>query len=355
MPKGLSQRRTLHGGRVWAWGLLMGLAAVVSSHAVVAAEPDSRPVIVQLQWYPQAQFAGYLMAREKGFFREAGVPEVELRWSRAGDEPLGQLMAGKVDFCTAWLSTAMVARAQGAPLVHLAQIVRQSTMLLVARRDAEIRQPQDMNGRRVGLWGGDFDLLPLAFFRKYDVHPEIVPQTTSVVPFLRRAVAVASAMQYNEYHKLLESGLREDELVVFRLADYGFDVPEDGLYATEATRRERGELCAAMVTAVHRGWDYALSHEDETLDVVMAACQRAHRATTRSHQRWMLQALAPVLALPAPAAGEKPVRWGQLSPETYAAVAAVLQEQGLLDAVPAFDQFCQPPETVAADAISPAH
>lgn len=347
--------RCERGRRFWPW-VLGAVSALLVSGVAAAAEPSARPVVLQLHWYAQAQFAGYLIAKEKGYFREAGLPEVEIRWSRAGERPLEQLTSGQADFCTAWLSTAMVARAHGAPLVHLAQVLKRSSMLLVARRTSGIRTPQDMNGRRVGLWGGDFDVLPTAFFKKFNLQPEIVPQSTSVVPFLRGGVAVASAMEYNEYHKLLESGLREEELEVFRLADYGFDFPEDGLYTTEATRRDRPEMCAALVAAVQRGWSYALAHEPETLDVVMAACQKANRRTNRPQQQWMLRAIGRALTTPEPNAGSpSPALWGHLARETYEGVAQVLHEQGLLDEPPAWNEFCQPPGAVATHAISPAH
>ena len=149
-----------------------------------------------------------------------------------------------------------------------------------------------MTGQRVGLWGGDFDVLPRAFFRKFHVQPEIVPQSNSMVPFLRGAVSVASAMHYNEYHKLLEAGLRPEELQVFTLADYGLDFPEDGLYCHERCWRDRADQCAALVRAVQQGWDYALDHEVEALDVVMAYCRRAEVRTSRNHQQWMLRSMA---------------------------------------------------------------
>jgi NitT/TauT family transport system substrate-binding protein len=349
----LTQRRSFAALRMTA---LLRITAVLWSVLVPGvapgSEPPARPLVLQLQWYPQAQFAGYLMAKEKGFFREAGLADVELHWSYAGESPLEQLTTGKADFCTAWLSTTLVARAKGAPLVLLAQVVERSTMLLVARNGMDIRTPQDMNGRKVGLWGGDFDVLPKAFFRKFDLHPEIVPQSTSIVPFLRAGVDVVSAMDYNEYHKLLEAGLREKDLQVFRLSEYGLNFPEDGLYCTEATRRDRPEVCAALVEAVRRGWSYALAHEEETLDVVMATCKNSNVRTNRTHQRWMLRSMGRVLAPPAP--GESGT-WGRLSQETYDEVAGILREQGLIEQAPAFEPFHQPPGLPHAAAIPDSH
>jgi NitT/TauT family transport system substrate-binding protein len=296
------------------------------------------PVALQLQWYPQAQFAGYMVAQRKGFFRQMGLDDVRLEWGSAEIRPLERLAEGEVDFSTAWLSTAITERARGRPIVEIAQVLRRSSMMLVARSDSGIGTPAGMSGHRVGLWGGEFDVPPNAFFKKHSVQPVVVPQSNSMVPFLRRAVDIASVMYYNEYHQLLEAGLRESELRVFALADYGIDFPEDGIYCRDTTRRQRPETCAAVATAVRRGWQYAFAHEPETLEVVMDYCSRAHVRTNRAHQRWMLRAMKKAMADPA-----SEEAWGSLPPEVYAGVAGALRDQGLIEGIPEFAAFYRPP------------
>lgn len=329
---------------VVCWGVLVGAGASAAEPVRLAAQPTGTApgVVLKLHWYPQAQFAGYLVAKDKGYFRTAGLGEVDIRWSTAGDRPLEILAQEESAFCTAWLCDAMVRRARGVPIVHLAQITQKSAMLLVARRDSGIASPADMTGKRVGLWGGDFDVLPRAFFRKFHVQPEIVPQSNSMVPFLRGAVRVASAMQYNEYHKLLEAGLRPEELQVFTLAEFGLDFPEDGLYCHQRRWLDHADQCAALVQAVRQGWDYALDHEVEALDVVMDYCRRAEVRTNRNHQRWMLRSMAGLIRS---RSDGTPSAWGELSVTGYQAVAQELLRQGLLDAVPPFEEFHPPAQT----------
>ncbi len=309
------------------------------SETAQAVSRPADPILLQLHWQPQAQFAGYIVASEKGFFREAGLKEVKLEWAAATESPLARLAAGETDFCTAWLSQAIRHRATGVRLVCLAQIIQKSAMMLVTRSDSGITHPKDMNGRRVGLWGGDFDVPPKAFFAKYGVRPEIVAQSTSMVPFLRGAVAIASAMQYNEYHKLMEAGLRPDELRVFAFADYGIDFPEDGVYCMEATRRGRRAVCEALVAAVVKGWAYAFAHEAETLDLVMNHCRQSHVDTNPNHQRWMLRSMRVLIQH---RVGENPANWGNLAAEEYAKVSGILKDQGLVRRVPPFESFYQP-------------
>jgi len=323
--------------------VLLGAVAVVIGCAVAcAAEPQAgpdRPVVLQLQWQPQAQFAGYMVALDKGFFREAGLPNVELRWWLEGDQPFRRVMDGKADFCTGWLSQGLAERAQDRKIVNIAQIMQRSALMLVVRSDSGITRPEDMAGRRVGLWGGDFDVQPKAFFKKYGVEPEIVLQSSSVVPFLRSAVDVASAMYYNEYHKLIEAGLQRGELRTFFFSDHDMNFPEDGIYCTEATRRDRPSVCRALVSASIKGWAYALAHEREALDIVMRHCDQAKMPTNRNHQRWMLRAMGELIRH---RVGNDPSCWGTLQQKDFDCVARVLREQKLIERIPPFSAFYRP-------------
>jgi NitT/TauT family transport system substrate-binding protein len=325
--------------------VLLGVCGAFSTASLagqpgVNSTPDgkSHPLVLQLHWYPQAQFAGYMVAQDMGFFRARGA-DVRLRWTAAGEQPLEGLVAGQCDFCTGWLSDAMRQRDAGKPLVCIAQVFQRSSTTLVAWSNSGIVKPKDMDGKRVGLWGGNNDVQALAFFRQQGVQPVIVPQSASMVPFLRGAVDVASAMHYNEYHKLIEAGVLPEQLRTFSFADHGMAFPEDGIYCAEATRRDRARACEAVTAACREGWDYALDHEAETLDIVMNYCREANVRTNRNHQRWMLRSVATAIC---GQPGTTPAPWGSLSPGVYHSVAQELLEQKLLRAAPPFDQFFRP-------------
>ena len=279
------------------------------------------------------------MAKEKGYFRDAGLPEVKIQWRSKGDSSSGPLAKGEIDFCTGWLAQMIVARTKGQDVVNVAQIMQTSALMLVTRRSSGIRKPRDLDGKRVGLWGGGLDIQPRAFFSKLGIKPNVIMQSYSMVPFLRGAVDAASAMRYNEYHMLLEAGLREDELCTFLLADHGMDFPEDGIYCTAATRRDRAKECSALVSACLKGWAYAFAHEAETLDIVMKNCDRAHVSTNRNHQRWMLREMA---AFVQHRVGPDPARWGALTRSAYEHVANTLRDQKLIESPPLFEELYRP-------------
>lgn len=314
------------------------------------SEAINRPITLQLQWYPQAQFAGYLIARDRGFYLEEGLGEVDLVWSNGTDRPLERVADGAIDFCTGWLSQAMVLRDQGQPLVNVAQVFQKSSIVLAARKSSGIASPADLTGRRVGVWKGDFTIATAAFFRKHRVKPEIIEINYSISPFLRGAVEVASVMHYNELHRLREAGIRPDELVVFPLADFGLNFPEDGLYTSARFRERRPEACAALVRASMRGWAFALANEEVALDVVMDRCEGAHLATNRNHQRWMLRAVGELIRH---RVGADPAKWGDLARDDFDAVGRVLVEQKLVRSIPPFEQIYRPASPVSALAGEP--
>src|SRR5262245_20437533 len=126
------------------------------------------------QWIPQAQFAGYMVALEKGFYRDAGI---DLTLLRGGSQfsPLELLQQEKCTFATSWLSTAIQQRSAGAKVLNLAQIIQRSALMLIARKSSGIKVPGDLQGRKVALWGGDFRIQPVALFTRDHLNVQIIP------------------------------------------------------------------------------------------------------------------------------------------------------------------------------------
>ncbi len=249
--------------------------------------PGLTPCAMIPHWSPQAQFAGYYVAAEKGIYAKHGIDMVVLKGGP--DCSVSEyLKDGLVDFAVLWLTTAIRQYDEVGRLVHLGQIVPRSSMMLVAKKSRNIRKPSDMNGKKVGLWSGDLAVPPQAFFTEYGLQVKQIPQAYTINLFLRDGVDVASAMWYNEYHTILNTGMNADELDIFPLWEYGLNFPEDGLYMLEAAYKKNPQLAAAFIEASFEGWQYAFAHPDEGLDIVMRYMREANISANRTHQKWML-------------------------------------------------------------------
>ena len=315
--------------------LLLGLALILLLLAAAAQAGDTplKKATFIPQWVPQAQFAGYYIAQDRGIYRKHGI-DLEIITGGPDRPADGLLKSGEADFATLWLSTSIPLRAEGVPVINLAQIMQRSALMLVAKKSSGVLKPEDMNGKKVGLWGPIFQIQPRAFFRKYDLDVRVVRQSYSVNLFLRNGVDVASAMWYNEYHTILNCGLNPEELTTFFFHEHGLNFPEDGIYALEETRRRDPDLCRAFVQASIEGWQYAFDHPAEALNMVMSNLKRAHIPATRVHQRWMLDRMRDLIRAEG---SEVPI--GTLRREDYLRVAEGLKENGMIAEIPPFETF----------------
>lgn len=317
-------------------GGTLSVLCVFCAFCAGAQSPALRPITCITQWRAQAQFAGAYMAKEKGFYAECGL-DVTIVAGASGRVPVEQMKQGKVQFALLFLSNALRERAgNGVPLVNIAQLSQESEQILVARKSSGIQGPEDLDGKRVSLWPSS-RVRPMALFHKFNVHPEILPQGSSINLFLRGATDAAVAMKYNEYHLLIESGMDEDELQVIDFSDYGLGFPEDGIYCMESLVANDREVCRCFARATIRGWQYALEHFDEALEVTMGYANREHTGSSRAHQRWMLKRMSDIIK--PPHAGAKT---GVLMPEDYDLAVRELKTVGAINEAPPLEAFYVP-------------
>jgi len=296
---------------------------------------ERQEISLMVQWFPQAQFAGYIVAHEKGFYYEAGI-DVTILFSDGTDSPLQEVLDKRIEFCTGWLSQTILMRSEDEPILNICQLLQKSSLMLVAKKESGIETAQDFKNKIVSNWGGDFSIQPIAFFQKQNIQPEVIPQSFRIDGFLVGAIDVTSAMYYNEYHKIIQAGIDEDELVTFFFTDYDLNFPEDGIYCREETLQNEPEMCKNFVDATIKGWAYAFQHKEETLDLVMKYCREYHMQTNRSHQRWMLGAIEIAMTYQV---GDDPANWGILKKEDYYTVAEELLNQKLITTIPSYEDF----------------
>ncbi|MGR9037166.1 MAG: ABC transporter substrate-binding protein, partial [Gammaproteobacteria bacterium] len=233
-----------------------------------------------------------------------------------------------------WLTTAIQHRSKGAELVNLAQIIQRSSMMLISKKSAGIKTLAGMDGKKVGLWEGDVSIPPRTLFARHGIKVREVRQSHTVNLFLRGGIDVTSAMWFNEYHTIIDSGVDPEELNVIFLRDQGMNFIEDGIYMTAKTLRHDPSLAAAFVDASLEGWRYAVDHPDEALDIVIKYMREAHLPANRMHQKWMLEGMRDLMR---PADPQGTI--GELREQDYEAAGRAMQQHGLIRSYPDYQAF----------------
>jgi NitT/TauT family transport system substrate-binding protein len=291
-----------------------------------------KPIRFVPHWLHQAQFSGYYLAKEKGFYKELGLDvTIEMGGPNAPVVPF--LIKDKADITSMFLSGAIKAKATGADIVEIAQLSQRSALMFVAKIGKGIVQPADFNGKKIGIWRSDFQELPKGFLKKFNVEAELVPITSTTNLFLHDGVDAMCVMWYNEYHQILNFGINAEELNVFHFYDYDLDFPEDAIVCKASFYKNNKKSCEGFVQATLKGWEYAFGHKEEAIDLVIELMEEANIPANRAHQMWMLNRMQDVLQPDA-----KPMS-GILDKEDYELTAKVLMESGSINFIPEFEEF----------------
>ncbi len=237
------------------------------------------------QWTAQAQFAGYYVAQEMGFYREAGI-EVDIVHPSATLSAMNRIRRNESQATTLQVCQAMEIIDSGIPLVNILQTSMNNAMVIVSRRNAD---PLTQKGARVGIWSVGFGQLAICMSQKDKLNYEWVRFATNVNLFIKGAIDATLAMSYNEYYQLLQAGYELNDNNVYRFCDHGYNVQEDGVYVTREYYSKHKAQAKAFADASRRGWEWAAEHPEETLDIVMKYVQQNHIATNRTMQKLMLQ------------------------------------------------------------------
>ena len=236
------------------------------------------------QWTAQAQFAGYYVAKEKGFYKQAGL-DVDIVHPSITQPAISRVRNNESQATTLGLCQALEVIDDGIPMVNILQTSMNTSLVLVSRKDVDpLKQP----GMKVGIWSTGFGQLAICMSIKEHLNYEWVRFASNVNLFVSGAIDATLVMSYNEYYQLAQAGVKLTERNVYRFSDHDYNVQEDGLYMTRAYYDEHRDEARRFAQASKKGWEWAVAHPDETLDIVMDYVRREHIGTNRVLQKLML-------------------------------------------------------------------
>jgi NitT/TauT family transport system substrate-binding protein len=254
---------------------LMMTAMMLAGSWLPAAAQDK--MTLQLKWVTQAQFAGYYVAKDKGFYKAEGL-DVTIKPGGPDIAPEQVIAGGGADVIVDWMPAALAAREKGVPLVNIAQPFKRSGMMLTCRKDAGIATPTDFKDKTLGVWffGNEYPFM--AWMAKLGYKTDgssggvkVIKQGFNVDPLIQKQAACVSTMTYNEYWQVIDAGLKPEELAVFNYTDQGVSTMEDGLYVLESKLADPTFVTrmAKFVRASMKGWDYARTNADDAVKIVL--------------------------------------------------------------------------------------
>jgi NitT/TauT family transport system substrate-binding protein len=275
-------------------GTALGLLAT-------AAQADDS-VKLQLKWVTQAQFAGYYVAQEKGYYKDEGL-DVTILPGGPDIAPEQVIAGGGADVIVDWMPAALAAREKGLPLVNIAQPFKHSGLMLTCLKESGVASPADFKGKTLGVWffGNEYPFL--SWMSKLGLSTAggadgvtVLKQGFNVDPLLQKQAACISTMTYNEYGQVLEAGIKPEDLITFKYEDEGVATLEDGLYVLEDNLKDPAfeEKMVKFVRASMKGWKDAEADPDAAAAIVLEADETG--AQTELHQKFMMGEVAKLTA-----------------------------------------------------------
>ena len=309
---------------------------IVIAVLLIAVSPlrAAETVRVLLPWLPQAQFAGVYMAQKQGFYAQRGL---DVRLSHADSKIMGvdELAQGKYDFILCWCLSGLISAGNGGDIVNICQVVNSSNCILVSRKQKGIKSIGDLNGKKLSTWVNSDAGLPVKLaLMANGLDVKLYGQNETNSLFLADGVDVCSCLTYNEYNNLYFAGIDYSDMNIFRLAELGVDFPEDAVFCTRGTLKNKKTLCRAFVNGTLEGWEYARVHRDEALQEVMKRTRSAHLRCSPAHMKYMLDTILPSVFSP-----NRKWKTGVLSQKQYNSCAYLLKQHGFVKNVPPYGEF----------------
>ncbi|NVO23959.1 ABC transporter substrate-binding protein [Donghicola sp. C2-DW-16] len=278
------------------------LTSAVSLAALATGAFAADDVTLQLKWVTQAQFAGYYVALEKGYYEEADL-DVTIKAGGPDIAPVQVLLGGGADVMVDWMPSALAARENGAPIVNIAQPFKSSGMMLTCLKESGVTSPADFPGKTLGVWffGNEYPFL--SWMSKLNIPTtggadgvEVLKQGFNVDPLLQKQAACISTMTYNEYWQVIDAGISADDLITFKYEDEGVATLEDGLYVMEEKLADPAfeDKMVRFVAASMKGWKWAEENPEEAAEIVLEYDETG--AQTIGHQVRMMGEVAKLTA-----------------------------------------------------------
>jgi NitT/TauT family transport system substrate-binding protein len=292
-------------------------------------------VTFQSKWVVQSQFAGYYVAKSKGYYKQVGL-DVTIKPGGPDISPEQVVLGGQAQIGTDWMPSLLSQRDTGSDLVNIGQVYARSGTTEVTFKSSGINTFKKMKGKKFGVWilGNEFEqqaaLVKNGLDPKSDV--TLVKQNFDMVAFLNKEIDAASAMTYNELAQVLETKnpatgklYTLKDLNVFKMSSIGTGMLQDGIFVKADWIKNKTNQATAtkFLQASFRGWIYCRTHVKECVNIVLANGP----ALPRGHQTWQMNEVNKLI-------WPNRLGIGIMDPAQFAITSAIAQKYGVIKKKP---------------------
>ncbi len=227
-----------------------------------------KKITIQLSWFDQFQFAGYYMAKEKGFYKELGL-DVEIKPFEFGIDIPKEVSDGKIDFAVG-RETLILERANNRNIVALYALFQASPLILISTKESGINNVNDFSNKKIMTTRDDSSEVSLkAMVISKNVNIDnltFLKHTHNINDLIDRKTDVISAYISKAPFELQKKGI---EYNIFDPKKFGFDMYNDMLYTSEKLINNDLNVVVLFKKASLKGWEYAYSNIEESTDLIL--------------------------------------------------------------------------------------
>lgn len=244
-------------------------------------------VIFTPRWTPQAQFAGYYVAKEKGFYKEEGL-DVEIRHFKSASNisAAEMLKKGQTEIIVSTVFEALENADSGLDVVNFLQTSQYGGLMCVSNKP--VASPKVLAGKKIASFKKSVNQVAELYFKDKNIPVQWVPSINGINLLLAKAVDAVLCYSFNEYIRLLFAKGEISPKNVIRFSDLDYDFPTDGLFCKREYYNEHRDIVEAFRRASIEGWDYCRTHKEEALNIVKKYTQQNNVKTNDLSQQFML-------------------------------------------------------------------
>ncbi|RFU70786.1 ABC transporter substrate-binding protein [Peribacillus saganii] len=311
------------------FGLMLLLAGcgnqedkAVSTEKEEKDKESLQKVSIVLDWTPNTNHTGLYVAKEKGYFKEEGL-DVEI--IMPGESDASQLVAsGKSEFGVGYQEGVTQARVQGVPLVSVAAVIQHNTSGFASPAAKDIKTPKDFEGKTYGGWGSPVEKSVIESLMKQqgaDINKVSFINMGDADFFTAVKRDIDFAWIYYGWTGV-QAEIRGEKINMVNLTDYSqkLDYYTPVITTNEKMIAENPDTIKSFVTAVSKGYQYAIDNPADSADILLEAVPDLDAELVKRSQEWL-----------SPKYQDDASRWGEQKLEVWDNYATWMHDNGLLD------------------------